>query len=482
MRVLLVLATQAFDHHPALDDGVDAVVVVESEARYRALPYHRHKITLLLAASRHVVARLRAEGRRVEHVRLGEAATFAAGLDGALDRLGATELVWMSATDRGVDDRLEALARRRGIATRRVPDALFLLGAEESDAWFAAHPKPLLEDFIRQRRRDTGILLTGDGSPIGGRWNYDHDNRKPLPAGGVTVPPLPDPPRDDVLDDVIAEVDERFADHPGRAADFWLPVTPDGARAWLADFVEHRLADFGDYEDAMHPDEGVLFHSVMSPLLNIGLITVEEVLGAVLDARREGAPLAAVEGYVRQVLGWREYLRGVERAHPELHRVNGFGFTRELEPWWYTGVDVPDELPFPVRRVLERVLATGYAHHIERLMVLGNWFLQQEYDPRAVTRWFTAMFVDAYPWVMAPNVAGMSQYADGGLVATKPYLAGGAYLQRMGRWFPSMKAARESAFTSGYWRFLQRQHDALVGNPRLGPALAQARARPPEDP
>lgn len=480
MRALLVLATQAFDEHPGLADA-DALIVVEAEDRYRRLPFHRHKIALLLAAQRHVVARARARGIRVAHVRIDEGLPFTAGLDRALRELGATELSWMSATDSGVDARLTRFAGARGLATRVLPDALFLTPADVSDAWFAAHPKPLMEDFYRAQRRRSGILMTPEGQPVGARWNFDHDNRHPLPKEGIEIPPLPPRHPDPILDEVLAEVDARFADHPGRAADFWLPVTPEGARAWLADFCARRLRDFGRFEDAMHPDESVLFHSVVSPLLNIGLLTPTEVVDAVLAEGRRGVPLASLEGFLRQVIGWREYLRGVERAHPELHEVNGFGFDRELEPWWYSGEGVPGDLPFPVRRVLERVIATGYAHHIERLMVLGNWFLQQEYDPRSVTRWFTAMFVDAYPWVMAPNVSGMSQYADGGLVATKPYLSGGAYLQKMGRWWRTGKEATESAFTSGYWRFLQRNAPALEGNHRMAPALAQARSRPPVD-
>ena len=188
-------------------------------------------------------------------------------------------------------------------------------------------------------------------------------------------------------------------------------------------------------------------------------------------------PIASAEGYIRQVIGWREYMRGMYRAHPELEHANALELDRELEHWWYTLDDVPLTLPEPVRVVLQRVHALAYAHHIERLMVLGSWMLMQGYAPRSVNRWFLSLFVDAYPWVMVANVMGMSQFADGGLVGTKPYVSGGAYLQRMGRWWSSDRAARESAFTDAYWAFLERHEDMLAGNHRLAQPLAQMRQR-----
>jgi deoxyribodipyrimidine photolyase-related protein len=380
----------------------------------------------------------------------------------------------MSATDRGVDRRLAALCARLGVRTRTYPDALFLTPAAELDGWFAEHPAPRMEDFYRWQRRRTGILMDR-GRPAGRRWNFDADNRHALPRGGVEVPPLPVAERDELTTATLAEVAERFADHPGDAAEFWLPVTPAAARAWLDAFVADRLGSFGRYEDAMARDEPFLFHSVLSSSLNIGLLTPEDVVEAA--TAHPDAPLASVEGFVRQVIGWREYMRGVYRAHPELAEANVLGLTRRLEKYWYTGARLPRDLPEPVRVVLERVHRRGYAHHIERLMVLGNWFLLRGYAPREVTRWFSALFVDAYEWVMVPNVMGMSQWADGGLVATKPYVSGGAYLQKMGRWWDSDAAARASAFTDAYWQFLDQNEDALAGSPRMSVALAQMRAR-----
>jgi deoxyribodipyrimidine photolyase-related protein len=476
MKAALVLATQQLEHHPAFDDpDIDVFLFVESHTAVRRRTLHAHKAVLLLSAMRHTAERLRRAGRRVQYVELGDGRGFLEGLHGLIQDLGVTGLAWMSATDRGVDVRLRAFCDREGLATRVYADELFLTPADVIDEWFAAHPAARMEDFYRWQRRRTGILMDG-GAPAGRRWNFDADNREPLPRDGVDIPPLPAAPHDDTTRAVIAEVAARFPGLTGDPEQFWLPVTPADARERLADFVERRLPSFGRFEDAMAADEPFLFHSALSPLLNIGLLRVEEVVDAALSARSD-VPLSSLEGYLRQVIGWREYMRGAYRAMPDLAHANHFALGRRLEPWWYTGRGIPDDLPAPVRTVLERVHRWGYAHHIERLMVLGNWFLLQGYRPREVNAWFTALFVDAYEWVMVPNVQGMSQYADGGRVATKPYISGGAYLQRMGSWWPTAADARDSAFTAAYWAFLDEHEDRLIDNPRLSLPLAQMRKR-----
>jgi len=474
MRAALILATQQFAEHPAYaDDGVEEFFFVESAPRFRKLPYHRHKIVLLISAMRHTAARLEAEGRTVRRITLDDDLGFKAGLERLVTTHRVTELTWMSDPNRPVDERIARICADHDVATDVLEDGLFLTPADEVDEWFAAHPTPLMEDFYHWQRRRTGILMDG-GKPAGRRWNFDADNRKPLPKKGIEIPPLPQIEPDEITRAVIAEVDELFGDHPGAAEEFWLPVTPEDARDWLDVFVAERLHDFGRYEDAMRADEPFLFHAIISPMLNIGLLTVEEVVAA---ATRTDAPLASVEGFIRQVIGWREYMRGMYRAHPKLEHVNALHLEKRVQKYWYSGERMPSDLPIPVRTVLERVHRWGYAHHIERLMVLGNWFLLQGYAPRQVNDWFLALFVDAYDWVMVPNVMGMSQFADGGFVATKPYVSGGAYLQKMGSWWPSAQDAKDSVFTDAYWAFLERHEDVLAGNHRLGLALAQMRKR-----
>jgi deoxyribodipyrimidine photolyase-related protein len=474
MKAALVLATQQFAEHPAYDDDeVDEFFFIESAPRFAKLPYHRHKIVLLISAMRHTAARLEAEGRTVRRITLDDDLGFKAGLERLLNEHRVTELMWMSDPNRPVDERIARICADHDVDTEVLSDGLFLTPEEDVDGWFAEHPTPLMEDFYHWQRRRTGILMDG-GKPAGRRWNFDADNRKALPKKGVEIPPLPRIEPDEITRAVIAEVDELFPEHPGTAEDFWLPVTPEDSRDWLDVFVAERLHDFGRYEDAMKADEPFLFHAIISPMLNIGLLTVEEVVAA---ATRTDAPLASVEGFIRQVIGWREYMRGMYRAHPKLEHVNALHLDKRVEKYWYSGTRMPSDLPIPVRTVLERVHRWGYAHHIERLMVLGNWFLLQGYAPREVNAWFLALFVDAYDWVMVPNVMGMSQFADGGFVATKPYVSGGAYLQKMGSWWPTAQDAKDSIFTDAYWEFLERHEDVLAGNHRLGLALAQMRKR-----
>lgn len=474
MKAALILATQQFAEHPAYtDDDVEEFFFIESAPRWRKLPYHQHKIVLLTSAMRHTAARLEAEGKTVRRIALDDDLTFKAGLESLLKTHRVTELQWMSDPNRPVDERIAAICAAHDVDTDVLSDGLFLTPEEEVDGWFAEHPTPLMEDFYHWQRRRTGILMDG-GKPAGRRWNFDADNRKALPRKGVEIPPLPQLEPGAITRAVIVEVDRLFPDHPGKAEEFWLPVTPEDARDWLDVFVAERLHDFGRYEDAMKADEPFLFHAIISPMLNIGLLTVEEVVAA---ATRTDAPLASVEGFVRQVIGWREYMRGMYRAHPKLEHVNALHLEKRVQKYWYSGERMPTDLPIPVRTVLERVHRWGYAHHIERLMVLGNWFLLQGYAPRQVNAWFLALFVDAYDWVMVPNVMGMSQFADGGFVATKPYVSGGAYLQKMGSWWPSAQDAKDSVFTDAYWEFLERHEDVLAGNHRLGLALAQMRKR-----
>jgi deoxyribodipyrimidine photolyase-related protein len=221
--------------------------------------------------------------------------------------------------------------------------------------------------------------------------------------------------------------------------------------------------------------EPFLFHSVLSPLLNCGLLGPRQLIDAALLAYKNGTmPLHSCEGFIRQIIGWREYMNGMYHMLPDLKEANYFEFTKKLEGWWYTSEFEQQDLPIPVKAALKTVHTYGYNHHIERLMVLGNWFLLNEYNPQSVYEWFSSMYVDAYDWVMIPNVQGMSQYADGGIIATKPYISGGNYLQKMGRWWPTLDQAKKSDYNVLYWKFLNTNRSKLTGNPRMGIVLKMA--------
>ncbi|KYH43592.1 cryptochrome/photolyase family protein [Branchiibius sp. NY16-3462-2] len=473
--VIVILGNQLVPGHPALRKHPDAtVVMIEADDVCRAHRYHQHKLILVLAAMRHYAAGLT---RDVDYTTYEPGSTFRSVLADRLAAHGATRLIWMQTSDRGPNELFRELAGEVGCETVVYPNAQFLTTPEEFASWVGDTKSPLMENFYRWQRKRLDILMDGT-SPEGGRWNYDDENRHPLPKQRPAIPPLPGVRATQHVTEVAALVAEHFADHPGRSDNFWLPTTRTQALRWLDAFIDERLESFGRYEDAMAADEPFLFHSVLSPLINLGLLLPGECVEAAIEAyHARDLPLSSVEGFVRQVIGWREFMFGLYWTRGAAFNRNFFDFRKPLEDWWFTNHDVPQDLPVPLRVCLDRVHEYGYSHHIERLLVFGNWFLTSGYQPRAVYEWFMSMYVDAYEWVMVPNVLGMSQYADGGMLATKPYIAGGNYLQKMGNWFGSAKEAKDSEFTSRYWQFLADNDDKLSGNHRLALVLKQARAR-----
>lgn len=474
-EVIVILGNQLVPDHPALRRHPAAtVVMIEADDICRFHCYHKHKLMLVLAGMRHYAASL---SREVDYVEHSPGSRFRTMLADRLQQHGATRLIWMATSDHGPNRSLQQLAQEHDCETVTYPNRQFVTTPEDFKSWMGDAKSPLMENFYRWQRRRLGILMDGT-EPEGGRWNFDHDNRHPLPADRPRIPSLPGVRATRHTKAVAQLVDREFADHPGRTDNFWLPTTRAHALRWLDRFIDDRLELFGRYEDAMAADEPFLFHSVLSPLLNLGLLTPDECVEAAVEAyHSRDLPLATIEGFVRQIIGWREFMYGLYHWRPGDFDANFFGFRKELEPWWFTGEGIPDDLPEPVRVCLDRVHEWGYSHHIERLMVFGNWFLISGYDPRSVYEWFMSLYVDAYEWVMVPNVLGMSQYADGGMLATKPYVSGGNYLQKMGHWFDSAAAAKDSEFTRRYWQFLAENDDKLAGNHRLGLVLKQARAR-----
>jgi deoxyribodipyrimidine photolyase-related protein len=472
VRAVVVWGTQlSVEHNSALQSEPDApVLLIESRGMCRRYRFHQQKLFFLLTAMREFADEVRGLGRTVHQVTFDDAADDWFEALGRLCRSHRIDhLVAMRQNDRGPQRRLEQWCERTGIGLSVTPNTLFLTPAAEFRAWARDHDRLQLETFYRWQRRRLGILLEPGGEPVGGRWNYDADNRKPMPKGHRPPPvALPVPSRHAPA--VRDLVQRHFGDHPGRLDVHWLPTTRAQASDWLDDFIEHRFARFGDYEDAMAPGEPFLYHSALSPLLNVGLLHPRDVLRRALAA---DVPLAGKEGFVRQVIGWREFLFGLYHHLPAGWRDrNFFAHRRPLPDWWWTLDGAPEP---PLADVLDRVRTYGYSHHIERLMVLGNYMLLAGYRPAEVYRWFMTMYVDAYEWVMVPNVIGMSQFADGGIdhggFATKPYISGSNYLQKMGRWWPGAAAAKESQWTPMYWDFLERHRDRLAGNHRLQPVL-----------
>ncbi|MGN8213173.1 cryptochrome/photolyase family protein [Halococcus salifodinae] len=457
-------------------DADERVLMIEAHAFARKLPYHPHKLVLVFSAMRQFRDELRADGHDVEY---HQVETFGDGLDDHFDAHPDDSLVTMTPAGHGAADRLETLVTERGGEIEFVADERFLCSIERFDEWAGDDERFQHEGFYRMLRRETGYLIE-DGEPVGGEWNYDEANRE---FPGDEYDP-PDPPRfepDDLTEEVAAWVDEEFAggyDEPpygGEWADpgaFVWPVTREGALDALTDFVEHRLPEFGPYQDAMLGEEWALNHALLSTSMNLGLLHPREVAERALDAYREDdLPLASVEGFLRQVIGWREFMRHVyRRAMPDLATANLLNADHTLPNFYWTGDTEMACLADVVGSVRER----GYSHHIERLMVLSNFALLYGVRPDEINRWFHAAYVDAYHWVTTPNVVGMGVFGSDRL-STKPYAASANYIDDMSDYcgdcrYAKTKTVGENAcpFNALYWDFLGRNEDPLRENHRMG--------------
>ncbi len=477
MTILLpVLGDQLSASLASLQGGpaTDAVVLMmEVAAEATSVPHHRKKLAFLFSAMRHFAAELREPGWHVDYVRLDDPANTQS-FDGEIARAAQRHAVDRIITVEAGDWRVIAAQRGWAALTGRPCDIRvddrFLFARSDFADWARPRKRLVMEDFYRLMRRHTGILMDGV-APAGGQWNFDADNRKP-PAKGMVYPPLPAFAPDAITAEVLDLVAARFGDHFGDLLPFAHPVTRADALAALADFIARRLPRFGDFQDAMVAGQDHLFHSQLSPLLNCGLLLPREVCDAAEAAYRAGAvPINAAEGFIRQILGWREYVRGIHwLAGPGYTVRNHLQATRDLPDFYWTGET-------DLRCLAEAVGATrrhAHAHHIQRLMVLGNFAMLAGVDPHQVHEWFLAVYDDAYEWVETPNVIGMSQFADGGLMGSKPYAGGGAYINRMSDYCRGCRydvKARTGPgacpFNSLYWDFLARHRDRLKGNQRL---------------
>jgi deoxyribodipyrimidine photolyase-related protein len=460
-----------------LDPTNTRLLFIESAAKIRSRPWHKHKLILVLSAMRHFAQAMRDAGWQVDY---RKAATFEAGLRAHVAEHAPERIVVMQ------PNTWQGLAFIEKLRTDRTPisqfsifNSQFFLAKSED---LGTSKSPLMETFYRKMRRRTGYLMDGD-RPIGGKWNFDDENRRPPPRAWRTSHsplPIPDVPvfaPDAITREVIAEV-AQVETAWGALDGFALPVTRKDALAFFTDFIAHRLPDFGPYEDAMVRGQPVLFHSMLSPLLNIGLLERDELCAAAERAYREGrAPLNSVEGFIRQLIGWREFIYACYwREMPGLREMNALNATRPLPKFYWDG---QTEMAC-LRECVQGVWSRGYTHHIQRLMVLCNFALIAGIRPQEVNEWFFATYVDAYDWVVTPNVVGMGTYGDGGIVGTKPYAASANYIHKMStycegcRYDPKQRLGeRACPFNALYWDFVARNADVLSANPRTSmPVMA----------
>ncbi|GEP41820.1 cryptochrome/photolyase family protein [Brevifollis gellanilyticus] len=480
-RLILVLGDQ-LDLESAAFDGLDASrdVVWMAEVKHESTKVWSTKarIAVFLAAMRHFRDDLRARGITVDYRQLGEPGgeTFAEQLRSAIRRLKPQGLIMVEAGEWSVGREIEEVAAEMGVTLEARTDRHFLCSREMFQRHAERRTQFRMEFFYREMRQHTGVLMEA-GKPAGGQWNFDHDNRGSFgkEGPGLRIPPRRFTP-DELTKSVIADVDAHFPGHPGSLVEFDWPVTVVQAREALQDFITHRLPEFGRYQDAMWTSEPWLYHSRLSAAMNLKLLHPSVVIAAAEQAYKDGlAPLEAVEGFIRQILGWREYVRGIYwHFMPGYLERNAMHAEHELPAFYWTGETDMQCL----RDVITQTLRLGYAHHIQRLMVTGLFALLYGVQPRRVHEWYLAVYVDAVEWVELPNTLGMSQYGDGGVMASKPYVASGKYIQRMSnycqgcRYDPAQSTGpRACPFTTLYWDYLLQHEPVLRRNQRMGMQL-----------
>ena len=468
-----------------LDPAEDTVLMVEVADETAYVGHHKQKIALILSAMRHFAEDLRREGVRVDHVALDDPAntgSFGGELKRAVARHAPDAVFVTEPGEWRVWEMMQDWREELGVPLHVFADTRFICSRTEFAAWAHGRKSYRMEFFYREMRRKTGLLMEGE-EPQGGQWNFDPDNRKALPKG-VTAPERSGFSPDETTREVLDLVAKRFPENFGDLEPFRWGVTRADALAALASFVADALPRFGDYQDAMKTGEPFLFHGLISPYLNCGLLGPLEVCRAAEEAWRAGrAPLNAVEGFIRQIIGWREYVRGIYWLEmPDYAQTNALSATRKL-PWFYWSGETKMNC---LAQCVADTRRHAYAHHIQRLMVTGNFALLAGVAPAQIEAWYLAVYADAYDWVELPNTHGMVMWADGGLLGSKPYAASGAYIDRMSDYCGScaydVKAKageRACPFNYLYWNFLIENEARLGRNPRMAmPYRTLARMTP----
>ncbi len=492
MNLLLILGNQLFDPKPFEGKKKDHVVFMREDRELCThFKYHKHKIIFFLAAMRAYAQELRSYGFLVHYQKLGEdPLSFEGALKRFMRQNEIEKICHFEIEDKFFAQRISQLAQEKNLPQEVWPSPMFLTSRQDFELYLKKHPKPFMKTFYQRQRERLNVLVHQKGktfAPLGGKWSFDEDNRKALPS--QIQPPSPIPQfgpgpgaeapeefsqlKDKELLEVLELVEREFSDHPGEAHNFWLPVSRQGALLWLNRFIEERLREFGPYEDALAPHSPFVYHSVLTPFLNTGLLSPAQVVNQVLqEGQAKETPLNSLEGFVRQVIGWREFVRGIYQNFSEKQEKSNFwNHHRRLNGLWYSPPQVSPEGESigltggpPLDQVLYKTWRYGYAHHIERLMVVGNLHLLLEVDPQESHRWFMEMFIDSSDWVMGPNVYGMALFSDGGIFATKPYICGSNYYRKMGS-YPT--GPWQDGVDGLYWSFIHRHKDFFGRNPRL---------------
>ncbi len=489
MNLRIILGDQLSESLSALaglNAAQDVVLMAEVMGECSYVPHHKQKIALVLAAMRHFAAALSARGVQVRYIRLDDpqnTQTLAGEVARAVQELRPAGVVATQAAEWRVLQDMQTWQAKLGVPVDLRADDRFLATHAFFREWAAGKSSLRMEFFYREMRRRKNILMDGD-VPVGGKWNYDSENRKKLPKDIKPPRPRRFVP-DEITQQVLALVAEKFGHHCGALDMFDYPVTAKEAKTGFADFIKHRLTGFGDWQDAMAAGEPTMFHSLVSAPLNLGLLDPLDLCAAAEQAYRAGAaPLNAVEGFIRQILGWREFIRGIYWLHmPDYATRNGLNATRPLPAFYWTG----ETKMRCMRDAISQTMQYAYAHHIQRLMVTGNFALLAGLHPDAVDEWYLAVYADAYEWVEMPNTRGMALHADHGVVGSKPYAASGAYINRMSDYCAGCHydvtlatGAKACPFNALYWDFIARHAEKFENNPRMAMPVRSLRKMAPD--
>ena len=476
-NLILILGDQLSHRLSALegaDKDNDLVVMAEVHSEASYTNHHKKKLVFIFSAMRHFARELEEDGWRVHYQRYhpdNPAQSIEQVIAELVRKYQPERVITTECGEWRLHEQISRWHKTLGIPVEIRPDTRFVCAINEFARWAYGKKQLRMEFFYREMRKKTGLLMTPDGQPEGGHWNFDADNRKKWTG----KPPAPTPFReepDTITTEVIELVNEHFSEHFGTTDDFHYAVTAEQARQALAHFIDFALPCFGDYQDAMSDNEDWLFHSILSPYLNTGLLEPMEVCEEAVRAWHAGrAPLNAVEGFVRQVIGWREFVRGIYwLLMPGYARENRLGNTREL-PWFYWSGDTKMRC---MHKAIDATARNAYAHHIQRLMVTGNFALLAGVKPEAICDWYLAVYIDAFDWVELPNTLGMVMHADGGYLGSKPYAASGKYIQRMSDHCQNCHYRVQDAtgdracpFNSLYWHFIDRHREDFANNPRM---------------
>ncbi len=451
-------------HEKLLPSSSKTTYLVEESLFFNQYSFHKQKIAFHRATMQYYKDYLTEKGQKVTYVSAQEKESDIRVLIKKLAKAGTETITTYAVTDNWLAKRLQESCDTYDIDLKTIPSPLFINTEEELQSFFKPDKKKFFQtSFYKQQRKKRDILIDSDDKPVGGKWTYDTENRKKYPKK-KQPPAVHYPEVTDYHIEAKVYTEKYYAKNLGDIDDqVYYPISHKASQKWWKQFLELRFFDFGIYEDAILEDRDILNHSVMTPMLNVGLLEpIQLIKESISFAEEADIPINSVEGFVRQILGWREFIRGVYLVKGSQERTTNFWkFKRKIPASFYDGTTGIR----PIDITIKRVLKTGYCHHIERLMVLGNFMVLCEFDPDEVYRWFMELFIDAYDWVMVPNVYGMSQFADGGLMSTKPYISGSNYLMKMSNY---QKGSWQETWDGMFWRFMQVHRDFFLSNPRLG--------------